>query len=78
MTMLNTPDQISWYRILTLRAGLRLEVLGIKRSRAPSFYASVKFEFGFRGNKQKVLDQLNAYIDANRAESAQQLAKDMT
>ena len=68
MTMLNTAEQIGWYRILTLRAGLRLEVLGIKRSRSPSFYAVTKDEFGFKGNKQKVLDQLNAYIDENRAE----------
>ena len=63
MTMLTTPDQINMYRVLTLRAGLRLEVRGMKLSRGLSCYALIKNEFGFKGNKAKVLDQMNAFID---------------
>jgi len=36
---------------------LKLEVLGMKR-RGRSVYAIVKDEFGLRGNKKRVLEQL--------------------
>lgn len=49
-------------RLLILRSALKLEVQGLKHSRG-SIYAQVKREFGFKGNKQKVLDQLNTLID---------------
>lgn len=63
-TVLDKPDQINAMRILTLRAGLRLEVIGLTRH-GRSCYSIVKSEFGFKGNKQKVLDQLNNYIKRN-------------
>lgn len=52
-----------FYRMLTMRSALRLEVLGMRHSRG-SVYALVKREFGFRGNKQAVLDQLSLQIQA--------------
>jgi hypothetical protein len=57
-------DKIAGARILTLRAALRLETQGLGR-RGRSVYSIVKEEFGFKGNKQAVLDQLNAHIEAN-------------
>ena len=52
---------VEFYRLLTLRSALELEILGMKR-RGRSVYAIIKEEFGFRGNKQKVYDQIDAYI----------------
>lgn len=48
-------------RLLSLKAGLKLEVLGMRRS-GKSIYAIVKSEFGFKGNRQRVLNQLTKYI----------------
>jgi len=44
-------------RIAVLVGALKLEVLGMKR-RGRSAYAIVKDEFGLRGNKRRVLEQL--------------------
>ena len=54
-------DQVDRARLLTLKAGLRLEVQGLK-GRGHSAYTIVKEELGFRGSKQSVLDQLSLYI----------------
>ncbi len=56
------------YRLLALRSALKLEILGMKRSKGPSVYAIIKEEFGFRGSKQKVLDQFNLYVDKQMGE----------
>ena len=57
----DTPQAIDGFRVRALRSALRLEVLGMSR-RGVSVYRMVKDEFGFKGSKQKVLDQLLAYI----------------
>ena len=44
-------------RIAVLVGALKLEVLGMTR-RGRSVYAIVKDEFGLRGNKKRVLEQL--------------------
>ena len=44
-------------RIAVLVGALKLEVAGMKR-RGRSVYAIVKEEFGLRGNKRRVLEQL--------------------
>ena len=59
-----SPSQIEDFRVLTLRSALRMEVAGLK-SGGRSAYAIVKAEFGFKGSKQKVLDQLLQYIQEN-------------
>jgi len=48
--------------IFALRDMLGLELKGLGRSRR-SAYSIVKAEFGFKGNKQKVYDQLSLYIE---------------
>ena len=57
MTALTTPDQIAHFRMLTLRAALKLEIAGMKR-RGPSVYSILKKE-GFTGTRAAVLQQLN-------------------
>ena len=55
--MLDTPEQIQMARYLTMRAGLQLEVKGMRLTRGLSCYKMIKDTFGLKGNKQKVLDQ---------------------
>jgi len=62
--VLDTPQAIDGFRVRSLRSALKLEILGMSR-RGVSAYRMVKDEFGFKGSKQKVLDQLLAYIKEN-------------
>ena len=62
MTILDTPDQIARYRLATLRAALRLEIAGMKRSRGPSAYAILKKE-GFTGTRADILEQINKHLE---------------
>ena len=59
--MINTE----FYRLLTLRSALELEILGMNR-RGRSVYSIIKEEFGFKGNKQKVYDQIDELIQKTK------------
>jgi hypothetical protein len=61
-TIITGEENIQFARTLTLKHMLSLELKGMCR-RGRSAYAIVKDEFGFKGDKQKVLDQLNAFIE---------------
>lgn len=63
--MMLTGAQIPAARVLTLKAGLKLEVKGLTISRGISCYAIIKKEFGFRGSKAKVLEQITEYCEKN-------------
>jgi len=62
--MITDKNNINKFRLLTLQSALKLEVLGMNR-RGRSVYSIVKQEFGFKGSKAKVLDQLSRMIDNN-------------
>ena len=62
MQTYDTPEQIDAFRLRALRGALKLETLGMRRG-GRSAYSIVKEEFGFKGNKQKVLEQLEAKIN---------------
>jgi hypothetical protein len=68
-TTLHTPHAIHFARLATLRSALSLDTQGLHR-RGRSVYSIVKEEFGFRGSKQKVLEQLEAHIDKIKASHA--------
>ena len=68
MTTLDTPEAINAYRLCALRGALKLEILGMTR-RGQSAYSIIKQEFGFKGNRQKVLEQLQAKIDVIKGEA---------
>lgn len=59
--VISEPSQIMHFRMLTLRAGLRLEVKGLKRS-GRSFYSIIKKEFGLKGSRESVLEQFDSLI----------------
>lgn len=58
MTVL-TGTQINMAQLLTLRAMLKLEMKGMKRSRAPSAYSMLK-QMGYKGTREQILEQLDA------------------
>ena len=58
----DTPDKINMSRLLSLKGALKLEMVGMKR-RGRSAYAIIKDEFGFKGNREKVLNQLQEHIE---------------
>ena len=63
MTIL-TGNQVLKARLLTLRMGMRLEAKGLKMHRGRSAMSIVKAEFGFKGNRTRVLEQLQVVIDS--------------
>ena len=61
MTMVtNTPLA----RLATLKAMLKLEIIGMKRSRSPSAYSILK-SMGYRGNRAAVLEQVTSTVEWN-------------
>jgi len=60
--MLQGKDQMLGARLLTMRAGLQLELKGLRMSRGVSCYALVKQETGLKGSKQKVYDQFEVML----------------
>jgi len=56
-------DAVDLYRMLTLLKGLEFEIKTGMRltAKAPTCYSIIKREYGFKGNKQKVLEQFEAY-----------------
>lgn len=54
MIIADTPDKVNAFRLLALKGALKLEVLGMKGR--VNAYTTIKKEFGFKGNKQKVYD----------------------
>jgi len=53
-----TGSQIEGARLLTLRQMLKLEMLGMSKSRGPTAYSTLKM-MGFKGTKEKVLSELD-------------------
>ena len=59
--ILDTPEQIATFRLLTLRQMLKLEMLGMTR-RGRTAYSIIKEELRFKGSKQSVFDQLSELL----------------
>ena len=62
LIVLDTPEDINMFRMLSLKGALGLEVKGMKR-RGRSAYSIVKEEFGLKGNKQRVLEQFTPIVE---------------
>lgn len=58
----DTPDQISFARLAALKGALKLEMLGMRRSRRPSAYAILR-GMGYRGTRQHVLDAVTDDVE---------------
>jgi len=55
---------------MVMVSGLRMEVKGYRMNRGRTCYAMAKSEFGFKGNKAKVLAQLEAHVETVKADLA--------
>ena len=62
MKTYDNPEAIAEFRMRSLRGALKLEILGMRRN-GRSVYSIVKEEFGLKGNKTKVLKQLESKIE---------------
>ena len=58
-------EAIALYRMATLRAALKLEVLGMKR-RGRSVFAIVKEENNLKGTKRQVLEQFTKLYEERK------------
>jgi hypothetical protein len=63
MNTIIEPQQFELYALLRLKSALKLECAGMKHSKGHTAYGIAKSSFGFKGNKQSVLNQLVAYIN---------------
>lgn len=59
-----TGQQIDDARRLTLRAMLKLEIRGLSKSRGPSAYSTLKSVYGYKGTRESILKELDAWRDA--------------
>lgn len=65
--VINTPEGIKFAQMVARRGALSLECKGMKR-RGQSAYSICKQVYGLKGNKQKVLEQMNKMIEDAHAE----------
>lgn len=56
-------NQIYKFRLITLLKGIKYEGRGLKMTKGRSCMAIVKREFGFKGNREKIQQQLQGVID---------------
>ena len=67
MTALTTPEQIALFRLCTLRTALKLETRGLRMSKGPTALSILKAEYGYKGDRAKVLEQVVADIATQMA-----------
>ena len=60
--VITNPEDIDLYTVKAKRVALVLEMQGMKK-RGRSAYSLIKEEFGLKGNKQKVFEQLGKIIE---------------
>ena len=60
---ITTQHEFDIFRILQLRAALRLECAGMRHSNGRSVCPIVKKMFGWKGNKQSILEKLCVLIE---------------
>ena len=63
-----TGSQIEAARLLTLRQMLKLEMKGMSKSKGPTAYSTLKM-MGWKGTREKVLSDLDAWRDEFLGES---------
>ena len=59
--IIDSQHEIELYRLQVLKSALKMEILGMKR-RGRSAYSIIKEELNIKGNRQKVLKQLEEML----------------
>ena len=66
LIVIDTPEGIAAYRLLTMRSALHLETLGMKASRGVNVCKMVKDQYGFKGrDKKEILRQFENYLEGD-------------
>jgi hypothetical protein len=65
--IIETKEQFALFRILQLRAALRLECAGMRHSSGKSVCPIVKQMFGWKGTKPAILEKLCKHIETLKA-----------
>ena len=66
MNIIDKPEHIDMYQLLTLRKALELEMKGLRISRGRTAYSAIKQMFNIKGSRQKVLDIFNEIIEVQQ------------
>jgi hypothetical protein len=57
-------ENVELARMLVLRKGLKLELIGLKVSRGQTLYSRIKEEFGLKGTRKSVYEQFDKIVEA--------------
>lgn len=60
--ILDQPDQIAFARLATLKAGLKLEIVGMRMGRGRTAYSILK-SMGYKGSRASVLAQVTDDVE---------------
>ena len=67
MSVISGKENITLFRLLTLRTALKLEIQGM-RKHGRSAYAIIKQDFGLKGSRQKVYEQFDKLVEESKAD----------
>lgn len=62
MIVMDTPDKLAFAHLAALKGALKLEMVGLRR-RGRSAYSIAKQTYGLKGDRAKVLTQLQALVE---------------
>ena len=65
MVIIEGKEQVSAFRLLSLRSGLKLELKGMKVSRGKTCYSIIKKEFNLTGSREVVLRKYEQILRDN-------------
>jgi len=69
--MIDTPEGIQFFRLVTVYHSLKLEVeTGMKMTRSANPYAIAKRDYGLKGSKASVAEQLGEMVEGILAQRA--------
>ena len=60
-TIINTPEGIQLYKMMSMYSGLQMEINGLK-SRGRSAYVLIKEQYNLQGTRVSVLEQFRVLI----------------
>jgi hypothetical protein len=59
----STPGAREYVHLAALKGAIKLEALGMKRSRGPSALSIAKKTYGFKGDAAKVIEQIKVRMN---------------
>jgi hypothetical protein len=61
-------ENITLFRMISMKSALKLEILGMRHSSGHSVYVRIKKEFNLKGSKQSVLEQFTKIVENAKTE----------